>query len=139
MEEYEIKLGITINELTILSYAIKPDTSKYESYGGPWVRCQCSCGKELIAPLYGIKHGLIKSCGHLKGQKGSETLKKYHEQNEPVNATYLTVNGETRNISEWSRISGIPRTTILYRLNRNMPLDQVFKKGEEDVTATNGD
>ena len=138
MNEYEIKLGITINELTILSYSNKPDDNKYKSYGGPWVRCQCSCGNEVIAPLYGIKHGLIKSCGHLKGQQGGETLRKYYETHDPANANYLTIDGETKNISEWSRITGIPRTTILYRLSKHVPLNKLFDKEIENDQATNG-
>lgn len=133
MNEYEIKLGVTINELKILSYSDKPDDGdKYKSYGGPWVRCQCSCGNEIIAPLYGIKRGFIKSCGHLKGQQGRENLKEYYKTHDPVNANYLTIDGETKNISEWSRITGVPRTTILYRLSKNVPLKNLFDKENDD-------
>lgn len=134
MNEDAITIGTTINELTILSYSSKPENSnKYKSYGGPWVKCQCSCGNEIIAPVYGIKKGFIKSCGHLKGQQGGETLKKYFEDNDhnPTHSTYLTVDGETRNISEWSRLSGIPRTTLLYRLSQNLPLSKVFEKEKQ--------
>lgn len=137
MEE-QIKIGTTINELTIEAYCKKPDGNKYESYGGPWVRCRCSCGKEITAPIYGIKNGLIKSCGHLKGQMGAEMLKKYYENNDNnVNATYLTIDGETKNISEWSRESGIPRTTLLYRISKNVPVDELFKKenAKDDKTG----
>lgn len=139
MNENEITLGITVNELKILSYSNKPtdQENKYKNYGGPWVHCQCSCGNEIIAPLYGIKKGFIKSCGHLKGKQGGEVLKKYYQDNEPANATYLTIDGETKNLSEWSRITGIPRTTLLYRLNKNMPLDQVFKKENDNDTTRN--
>lgn len=136
MNKDEITLGVTVNELTILSYSNKPsDQGKYKSYGGPWVRCQCSCGNELIAPLYGIKNGLIKSCGHLKGQQGGEILKKYYETHEPPNATYLTIDGETKNISEWSRITGIPRTTLLYRISKHMPVSKIFDKELQDDTT----
>jgi hypothetical protein len=136
MDEYKVKLGVTINELTILSYSDKPDNEdKYKAYGGPWVRCQCSCGKEIVAPLYGIKRGFIKSCGHLKGRQGGEVLKEYHKTHDPANANYLTIDGETKNISEWSRITGIPRTTILYRLNKNVPLKNLFdKENDNDQT-----
>ena len=129
MNENEIKLGDTINELTILSYSDKPsENEKYKSYGGPWIECQCSCGNKIIAPLYGIKRGFIKSCGHLKGQQGGETLKKYYETHDGNNSIYLTIDNETKNITEWSRITGIPRTTLLYRLNKNIPLSEIFKK-----------
>jgi len=140
IKDDEIKLGVTVNELEIISYSNKPeDYKKYESYGGPWVRCRCSCGKEIVAPLYGIKNGFIKSCGHLKGQQGAQKLKEYYENHDAVNATYLTVEGETKNITEWSRITGIPRTTILYRLNKKLPLKEVFKKeiDEDDTESGN--
>ena len=139
MDENEITLGITINELTILSYSNKPDNNKYKSYGGPWVRCQCSCGNEVIAPLYGVKHGLIKSCGHFKGQQGGETLKKYYQTHDPANTSYLTIDGETKNISEWSRITGVPRTTILYRLSKNVPLNKLFDKEIDNDQRIDGD
>lgn len=135
--ENEIALGITVNDLTILSYSNKPtDEKKYKDYGGPWVKCQCSCGNEVIVPIYGIKKGFIKSCGHRKGQQGGKNLQKYYQDHDPVNSTYLTVDGETRNISEWSKITGIPRTTLLYRISKNMPLEQVFKKEVSDNDTT---
>ena len=137
MNEDIITIGITINELTILAYTSKPqDNDKYKSYGGPWAKCKCSCGKEIIAPIYGIKKGFIKSCGHLKGQQGGEILKKYYEDNnhDANNAIYLTLDGETRNVTEWSKITGIPRTTILYRLKQGLPLSQVFKKEKDNVS-----
>ena len=140
MNEHEIKIGDTINELTILSYVDKPkDEEKYKSYGGMWVKCQCSCGNELTAPLYGIQRGFIKSCGHLKGQQGGETLKEYYKTHDAVNANYLTIDGETKNISEWSKITGIPRTTIIYRLNKNVPLKNLFDKENNNDQETTGD
>lgn len=133
MDENLIKIGSTINHLTIKSYINSPkDKTKYKNYPGPWVRCECSCGAEVIAPLYGIKRGLIKSCGHYKGEQGGKVLRKYYKDHDPSNTIYLTFNDETRNISEWSRMTGIPRTTILYRINKGMPLSKVFRKGEKD-------
>ena len=128
-------IGSTIHELTIESYCDKPDNSKYKSYPDPWVKCKCSCGNEIIAPLYGIKKGLIKSCGHLKGQQGGENLKEYYKSHEPSNAVYLTVDGETKNISEWSRITNIPRSTLIYRIEKNLSIEEIFKKEKTDDTT----
>jgi hypothetical protein len=127
-DELDIKVGTIINELEILAFTNKPDDTKYKSYGPPWVRCRCSCGKEIIAPLYGIKRGFIKSCGHLKGTSGSAILKKYYEDHDKPTSTYLTINGETRNVSEWSRLSGIPRTTLMYRIKKQYPISKLFDK-----------
>lgn len=139
MDKEKITLGTVINKLKIISYCDRPeDNDKYKDYGGPWVRCECSCGNEIVAPLYGIEKELIKSCGCFKGQQGAKVLKKYYKTHDPVNSNYLTIDGVTRNISEWSKITGVPRTTILYRLSKNVPLDKLFNK-ESDDNETNGD
>ena len=40
---------------------------------------------------------------------------------------FITYNGKTQTISEWSRELGISRGTILNRLNKNLSLDEVLK------------
>ena len=42
----------------------------------------------------------------------------------------IEYNGETHTISEWSKITGIERTTIWYRYNKGKPVDQVLYKGK---------
>lgn len=39
----------------------------------------------------------------------------------------ITYNGETRTIKEWSQVLGIKYSTITNRLQKNKPLDEVFK------------
>lgn len=123
-------IGSKFNELTVIKYIKKPDTNKYKDYPGPWVECRCSCGAKVKVPLYALKKNLVKSCGHYKGQIGGETLKRYYKDHDPSNTIYITYNQETKSVSDWSRDTGIPRTTIAYRINQNLPLDQVFKKEE---------
>ena len=38
----------------------------------------------------------------------------------------ITVNGETRCLTDWSERTGINRTTISWRLNRNWDIDKLF-------------
>ena len=130
MNNENITIGSTINELTIVEFIKKPDEcDKYKSYPGAWVKCKCSCGKEVVAPLYGIKRGMIKSCGHYKGMSGAKVLERFHKTHpEQPNAIYYEYDGETKNISEWSRITGIPRTTLMYRINNNFKPKDIFKK-----------
>lgn len=124
-----------INELTIKEIIPKPKKiTKYKSWNtGIWVRCECSCGKKIDVPLYGVQKGLIKSCGHYRKIKAAETLKKIKEDNPTPNAVYLTFEGKTQNISEWSKETGIPRSTIMYRLSKEMPIEKVLERKCEDV------
>ena len=136
----KIIVGSIINELTVLAYTDKPkEETKYGSWGGPWIKCKCSCGEKITVPLYGVKKGLIKSCGHLKGENGSKALKEYYKNHDPTNATYLTVEGVTKNISEWSRCTGIPRTTLLYRIEKNQTIEEIFRKDKDNNGQSNGE
>ena len=119
----------TFNELTIRKFVDKPDTNKYKSWNTKvWVHCECSCGKEIKAPLYGVVHGLIKSCGHLRAEKALAQLNSFKENNPPPNAVYLTHDNKTMNITEWSKETGIPRSTITYRMDKGMPPEKVLER-----------
>ena len=120
----------TFNELTILECIDRPETAThYKSWNtNNWVRCKCSCGNIIEYPLFGVCHGIIKSCGHKKVEKAIENLSKVRREIPPLNSVYLSYKGETLSISEWSRKLGIPRTTIIYRLRQNQPMEQVLEK-----------
>ena len=122
-------VGRTINELKIKARIPRPDTDKYRSWNtNNWVRCECSCGKIVELPEYGVVAGIIKSCGHYRSKKAAETLAKIKEDNPTPTAVYITYEGKTMNISEWSKETGIPRSTLEYRINQQLPLDKVFRK-----------
>lgn len=128
----EPALGTQFNELTIKEYIDKPeDTDKYKSWNTSiWVRCECSCTKTVDVPLYGVTHGLIKSCGHFRREKAAETIEK--NRNSTASAVYLTYDGKTMNISDWSKETGIPRSTIIYRMNKEMPVEKVLERKDDD-------
>lgn len=126
-------LNTTINELTIKQFIPKPEDTKYKSWNTKeWVQCECSCGTIVKAPLWGIQKGLIKSCGHLRKEKALETLKKNKESNPTPTAIYLTFNEVTKNISEWSKETGIPRSTIMYRISKEWPVDQILERKKNE-------
>ena len=134
------EINKTYNELTIREYIDKPeDTNKYKSWNSSiWVRCDCSCGcSDVKVPLNAVKKGYIKSCGHLRTQNAIMKLDECRDSTH--NATYITHNGKTMNITEWSRETGIPRTTIMYRLSKELPVEKVLERkdsNEENITGT---
>lgn len=126
-------INATYNELTIQDFIKKPDTEKYKSWNtNVWVHCRCSCGKEVDVPLYGVTNGLIKSCGHLKSMKAAEQLEKIRQENPTPTAIYLTHKGRTMNISDWSKETKIPRSTIAYRMSKGLPPEKILERKEED-------
>lgn len=126
-------IDVTFNELTVRRFVNKPDTEKYKSWNTKvWVHCECSCGNEIDVPLYGVTHGLIKSCGHLKAEKAAAQLEEIRKTNPTPTAIYLTHDGKTLNISDWSKETGIPRTTIMYRISKGLPTDKVLERKSDN-------
>jgi hypothetical protein len=124
-------MNVTFNELTVRKFIKKPKTDKYKSWNtSVWVHCECSCGEEIDVPLYGVTHGYIKSCGHVRREKAMESIEK--NRNSTVNAVYLTYEGKTMNISEWSKETGIPRSTIAYRISKELPIEKVLERKDDD-------
>lgn len=124
-------INVTFNELTVRKFIKKPNTDKYKSWNtNIWVHCECSCGEEVDVPLYGVTHGYIKSCGHARREKAAEMIEK--NRNSTANAIYLTHEGRTLNIKQWSDETGIPRSTIAYRLSKDMPIDKVLERKDDD-------
>lgn len=48
--------------------------------------------------------------------------------NEHLITRYITINGVTRSVADWARETGIDYATLLYRVNRGIPEDQLFEK-----------
>lgn len=130
MEQFKNK---TFNELTIKEFIERPNTEKYKSWNtGQWVKCKCSCGEEIEVPLYGVRKGLIKSCGHLRKEQALATLEKSRVANPTPTAIYITYKDKTLNITEWSRETGIPRSTIMYRYSKGLPPEKIFERREDN-------
>ena len=51
------------------------------------------------------------------------------QQRNKRNNRFITYNGETHCVSKWIEITGIKKDTFFDRLNKNLPLDKVFYKG----------
>ncbi len=125
------------NRLTVEEHISKPDNiEKYQSWNSSdWVRCTCECGTEVLAPFNAVQKGYIKSCGCLRAQSAASTLEECRDSTH--SAINLEYNDEVHNIAEWSRITGIPRTTILYRLSKEMPIEKVLERKENEQDSSN--
>lgn len=128
MEQF---INAKFNELTVRKFIRRPEIDKYKSWNTRiWVQCECSCGNTIDVPLYGVTHEYIKSCGHLRAEKATESIEK--NRNSTATAIYLTYKDKTMNISDWSKETGIPRSTIAYRIGKNMPIEKVLERKESD-------
>lgn len=126
-------IDVQFNELTVKKFIDKPETDKYKSWNTKvWVECECSCGETIQVPLYGVTHGHIKSCGHLRREKAAEILQENKKANPTPTAIYLTHEGKTLNISEWAKETGIPRSTITYRNSKGLPVDKILERKNGD-------
>ena len=129
----ELRIGQKINELTVKKKIPHPkDVDKYKSWNtNKWLLCECSCGKIIPLPEYGVVSGKIKSCGHYRAEKSAKMLAKLKEEHPHPTAIAITYMDKTMNLSAWAEETGIPRTTLSYRLNKGMPLDAVFSKEKQ--------
>ena len=132
LEDKDI-INKTFNELTILRHIGRPDTEKYRTWNtGQWVECRCSCGEITELPLYGVVNEYIKSCGCLRKEKAALTLEEIKKNNPTPTAIYLTFKDKTLNISDWSKETGIPRSTIMYRISKDLSVDKILERRNEN-------
>lgn len=105
--------GNTYGRLTVLR-----DAKDYVTSTGLKKRrvlCQCTCGKKVIRLISSLVSGHTQSCGCLRseGVQRAKTISGDYALTRP-----LTLNGKTKSLEEWSRITGIAQGTIKSRLNR---------------------
>lgn len=79
--------------------------------------CRCECGTEKWFNAAGLRSGRRKSCGCLKRHIPARTS----------SIRPITVDGVTRSMSEWARISGLTLTQLYKRLRRGWPPDKAVK------------
>ena len=60
------------------------------------------------------------------------------QQSNRRNNVFVEYKGEKHTLTEWSRITGISRSGLSYRLSIGRPLDEVFKKGKIRVMYNGG-
>ena len=121
----EVKEGQVYNEFTVIKPINKPNTDKYSSINTDnWVECRCSCGNIVQIPTAILVRGKLKSCGHLRTQKGMENFNKGLLKKRGVEFTFKD---QTHNLKDWSRITGISYSTIKWRYMRGMPPNKILE------------
>lgn len=73
--------------------------------------------------IYPNNMELVMHKGSLKGM--SEVKRRPYTKGYKT----LTYNGETKMIAEWSKATGIPKGTIISRIEANRPIEEIFYKG----------
>lgn len=126
------------NELTIEEFVMRPEgMKKYLSWNtNKWCKCTCSCGETVFAPYYGIKKGLIKSCGHVRRDTSKQLMSELKKDYPVSRETCITYGGQTLNITEWSKKTGIPRSTISYRVAHEWPPEKILEGGKNNGQKT---
>lgn len=75
-----------------------------------YVDMVCDCGTKYFTTYGALKEGISKSCGCLRREL---TGQRFKGTNEPT--IYVTHNGETHSLIEWSQITGINLRTLYTR------------------------
>lgn len=103
----ETPVGETFGSWTVL----------YEGEKGPngkrRVMARCGCGEDRLVYLASLRAGRTKSCGCRSTEPIKEPAKAKARQPQLV-----TVQGRTMPLSDWSRETGLPTSTIRHRLKR---------------------
>ena len=129
--EKEKYINKKYDDLTIKEFISRPiGDTRYSSWGDIWVSCDCKCGRVAKLPFYGVVNGYISSCGCLRKKQAKKTLEQNRLTNPRPTEILITLDGVTKNISEWSKERNIPRSTIRYRLNNELPINKVLERKE---------
>jgi hypothetical protein len=121
----------------IKSRCYNPNCKDYKYYGERGIRVCEEWEKDFVEFLYwALKHGwekglTIERKDFNKGYSPNNCIwipmKEQSKNRRSVNN--ITYKGETHNIAEWSRITGIARKTLELRLKSpNFTIDEAFEK-----------
>lgn len=80
--------GRTFDRLTVMERAPRPSRKMAKGYAKQaWWRCECACGKVLPRALTSedLRKGKVKSCGCLRSEMSSKSLKVLHSKRKENN------------------------------------------------------
>ena len=119
---------------TMISRCHNPSVKSFADYGANGIAV-CQDWRKYFALFsswanaHGYASGLeidrIDYTGNYCPENCRWVSRKTNANNKSSNR-YLTFDGKTLTVTQWSELVGIPRTCILARLNRGWPLDQAL-------------
>ena len=113
-----------------------PNNNRYKYYGGRGITV-CDEWKNDFMAFYdwsithGWKEGLTIDRIDVNGNYCPENCRWIplsDQMGNRTNSRYLTFNGETKTLAQWSKISGISSDTISNRLNRGWSVEDALNK-----------
>lgn len=114
---------------------INPNYPNYKNYGGRGITV-CSKWLDSFEAFYqwaihsGYEKGLqIDRTDNEKGYSPDNCrwVTALQNENNRRNNHLMTCDGETHTLAEWSRITGMPSTTIVTRLHRGKTIEEALK------------
>lgn len=82
-----------------------------------------------LASMYGVSSDTISSILNNHVWKDDEYVPSTNNTIEKT--IYIDYNGESKTLAEWSRVTGIPKTTLDRRLRKGLSIEQVMHTGEK--------
>lgn len=113
---------------------INPNRSNYKRYGGRGIEV-CSEWKTSFESFYNwsMKNGYndTLSIDRKDNNKGyspdnCQWTNKTEQANNKASNRKITYRGETKTVAEWSKITGIPYTKLMYRINAGWNIEKAF-------------
>ena len=122
----------------MLKRCYKENNQAYKDYGGRGITV-CDEWKNSFVEFakWAMKNGYkddltidrIDNNGNYEPSNCRWATKAEQARNTRKNK-FFTYNGETKIISEWSRILEIPQTTLFRRIKQNRPIQEIIYKGD---------
>lgn len=104
---------------------------QYYNYGGRWIECEWKSFEDFYSDMYPtyrkwLSIDRINNEWHYCKENCRRTTQKVQCNNKRTNHP-VTVNWETKNVTEWGKLSWIPYNTIIERIKRwYSPYEAVF-------------
>ncbi|MEQ2424387.1 hypothetical protein [Enterocloster hominis (ex Hitch et al. 2024)] len=123
-----------------------PKFKSYKDYGGRGIT-YCEEWKEFKAFMeWALQNGYQEEMTldriNVNGNyepSNCRFISNLEQQRNKRNSRLVTINGDTKAVSEWAEISGLDRHTILYRLNNGMQGMDLLKPGRKGGGLVNAD
>ena len=131
-----IKRGDIFTRLVVVEENVEPPKEKkYAKNIGKWHKCQCNCDNHtiIIIPEMSLLNGCTQSCGCLRKEKAKEQININREKikDKKPRAFELTLDDETKSLTEWANDIGISKQALSKRLKKMSLREALTKEARE--------